>query len=175
MERSNQMKFNTILFSFLISISTTAFAQKYVGFEMCKKMSHDKIISLLEKSGATDIKINRETERFLYISIEAKNYPVANGHVEISISVTDDILFGIYIQDKDDRIGILEIMSEKYGAPYQTGSIYGKSLYQYKSKDPKVDISGTSTSVEYKCESINKRRIQKYNQGLRKNDTGHPL
>ena len=169
------MSFKTILLLILISLSTTTFAQKYVGFEMCKKTSNDKIINFLEKSGATDINIDRKAERFLYINIIAKNYPVANGFVDISVSVTDDILFGIYINDKDNKIGLLDIMREKYGEPYLIGSIYGTNLYQHNSKNPKVKISGTSNTVEYTCESINKNRLQKYNQGLRKNDTGHPL
>lgn len=173
--RMNQMKFKSILLAFIVFLSPTTFAQKYVGFEMCKKTSNDKIINFLEKSGATDINIDRETERFLYINIKAKNYPVANGFVDISISVTEDVLFGIYIDDNDNKIGLLNIMTQKYGEPSITGSIYGKNIYQHKSKDPRISISGTPNSVEYSCESINKRRIQKYNQGLRKNDTGHSL
>jgi hypothetical protein len=173
--RINQMNFKTILLLILISLSTTTFAQKYVGFEMCKKTSNDKIINFLEKSGATDINIDREAEKFLYINIKAKNYPVANGFVDISVSVTDDVLFGIFIDDKDNKIGLLSIMIEKYGEPNITGRLYGINLYQYNSKDKRISIKGTSNSVDYTCESINQRRIQKYNQGLRKNDTGHPL
>ena len=170
------MKIKKLIFSVtLICSSITAMSQTYVGFELCKKTSTEKVIQMLEKSGATNIKINRETEKYLYINVEAEQYPVANGFVKITLSITDNLLFGLYIKDENQDIKILELMGDKYGNPIEVGRLFGQPQYAYKSKDSKVSISGGTNSVEYSCEQINDRRMKKLKNEERKNNTGKSL
>ena len=168
------MKFKTILLIFFIFLSTTTFAQKYVGFEMCKKTSINKIIDFIERTGAIDI--NQEEVKYNYIVIHAKNYPIENGLADISVGVADGILNGISIKikDQDNEIGIFNIMKNKYGEPDLMIAQSTTNIYEYKSKDPKIQIIGAfgkTIIISYGCKSIKENK----NQGLRKNNAGHPL
>ena len=168
------MKFKTIFLIFSIFLSTTTFAQKYVGFEMCKKTSINKVINFLEKSGAIDI--SQEEVTYNFIIIHAKNYPVENGLADISVGVVDNILNEVYIKIKnqDNEIGFFNIMKNKYGEPVLFTTAYNINIYEYKPKDLKIKIFGyfePRISIQYICKLINENK----NQGLRKNDAGHPL
>lgn len=173
------MNFKTILPLFFICLSTTTFAQKYAGFELCQKTSINKILNFLEKSGATNI--TQEQITYDWTSIGAKNYPIENGFAEVSVGVVNGILKGIFILDKDNKIGILNVMTKKYGEPHlltiegdkSPRTVFDEDRYRFKSKDPKIEITATSNSAGYDCKLLNKNTNQ--DKGLRKNDAGHSL
>ena len=160
---------------FLMFFSLPVFSQNYVGFDLFKSTSIEKITKQLEKSGAENIKINSETERFLYISVEANNYPVANGFVKISVSITDNKIQSIYINDESGIINLKERMIEKYGSPIEVGSVYGSSYVQYNSKNSNIIIDGGSNHVSYRCEKLNQQRMKKLNNFNEKLEKGNKL
>jgi hypothetical protein len=157
------MKIKKLILTFtLIFSSMTAISKTYVGFELCKKTSIENVIQMLDKSGAANIKIDRELERVFITNVVAEQYPVANGYVKITVGLTDDLLFSLSIEDENKKIPLLELMSDKYGIPIEVGPrLYGYQKYSYKSDDSRISINGYEHSVQDLCEKINDKRISK--------------
>ncbi len=173
-----------------------ALAGQYVGFDLCKPATPEKVIAIMEEAGAKDVVI--ETPYFSddpsMASIKGKDYPVATGFFEVDVMRYKGKIYGISIKDGHKLNDALE---EKYGKPFKTTEkmiaidLYKETNFHYRNpKDNEVAISvqywlpvntplGPKTFVEYRCKSLEKEMLVELERDaaakLKKKSTGKPL